>query len=244
MTSALPVRTVEPDLVHDSLLTGIQGAEGKDLLLFFTSEDGQDFTLRLQGVEQFLCNEFREGNIVFDIVIESKDRFDRNALRKLLELGKNRSSSALESYAERLSEGEIILLTVTCSYGCEILCVCRGFHLERTPTRAVSQECPLMQDRPVASFDELLDAALEEWPDQIDVREGTLFDEGAGNFPALTAVKDRLEERFIAAGRDDLMDMNWAIFTSFHKSAMASTVVDKSLLRRQLVQYFFERNRR
>lgn len=121
---------VEPSLVHDSLLTGIQRAQGEDLLLFFTSEKGRNFALRLEGVEHFLCNEFREANIVFDVEVGEKESVNIDAVRKLLYLNENEDSAQLENYAKRIGEGDNILLTLTCSYGCEIFCLCKGFRIE------------------------------------------------------------------------------------------------------------------
>ena len=92
-------------------------------------------------------------------------------------------------------------------------------------------------------FDELLDAALAEWPEHIEVGQGVIYDEGAGTFGELISTKDKIEDKLILNGRLDLIEINWAIFTVLHKASMAMNSISTKDIRIDMVKFFFERNK-
>ena len=92
-------------------------------------------------------------------------------------------------------------------------------------------------------FEELFHAALAEWPDQIDVSEGVIHNEDGGRFDRLVSIKDAIEERLIFSQRLDLIEINWAIFTVLHKASMAMNKINTKDIRREMVKFFFERNK-
>ena len=94
------------------------------------------------------------------------------------------------------------------------------------------------------NFDDLLDATLAEWPDEIDVSKGVIYDETGGTFNRLVSLKDEIEDKLISSNRLDLVEMNWALFTVLHKAAMASTTIRTRDIRREMIRFFFERNKR
>jgi hypothetical protein len=93
-----------------------------------------------------------------------------------------------------------------------------------------------------ANFDGLLDATLAEWPDEIDVTKGIIYDETGGRFDRLVSLKDQIENKLISSDRLDLAQMNWALFTVLHKAAMASNTIRTRDIRREMVRFFFDRS--
>ena len=69
-------------------------------------------------------------------------------------------------------------------------------------------------------FDRIYNDVLSYWPPQIDVREKTLFGDGAANIPNLANIHDKIEETlensFSKYTTETSEYIDWCIYTLIH----------------------------
>jgi hypothetical protein len=88
----------EFDQFHDGYLDGLQ-IQGANVRIFLRADGGQEFVLEVSGVLRPRADGFREGNIIFDVLVRNGDditvhdiidcygfKEEANALTKLEEL--------------------------------------------------------------------------------------------------------------------------------------------------------------
>jgi hypothetical protein len=110
---------VEPSL-YDGALYGILTTPNAELWLFCETAEGETLELRLPGLMSLRCDNFREGNIIFE-VNESRSAAPIRLLRQVLGYD--------EAYPEQppeIPEGEWTLFEVTSSFGCELRALAKG----------------------------------------------------------------------------------------------------------------------
>lgn len=125
---------------HDGYIVGIELKKDKTVHLKLQTLDDKQFILEMQGVERLLCNEFAEGNIIFDIVIINNREPNEKSLRYLLgephpkaqELYIRQHQEMIAREKANILKGEKVFVNITTSYGCELHCICRSLNLLET----------------------------------------------------------------------------------------------------------------
>lgn len=117
---------IEPDL-HDGNVTGIDWGD-KSLTLRMQAVEGKQFTFRFAGVKAFLGTDFREGNCIYDIIIERKAVPQMDNIEVLC----HKPNPAVSEYYQKkhrdynqkiidaVVAGELEIFSMHCSYGCDI----------------------------------------------------------------------------------------------------------------------------
>ena len=121
---------------HDGYVTSIVLGE-KAATLGLRQCDGPDYELVLAGVEALEVDDFRQGNIIFEVgVITGRDPDDGAPIEELLErLFPGPHAQSAKHYHEshstflaeriaRIASGEAALVTITPSYGCDLVAYC------------------------------------------------------------------------------------------------------------------------
>ena len=120
---------------HDGHLTSVAVGE-KRATLGFKRSDGNDYELVLEGVEALQIDDFRLGNIVYALeVITGRDprNYDNDLRldRLLPSPHPNAAAHYHEAYASmrgkrlaRITDGEATLVTVSSSYGADLVAYC------------------------------------------------------------------------------------------------------------------------
>lgn len=112
-----PDGTVTGFPYHDGQLDGLLVNEDKEVLLAVRSIDGERRLVRLCGVEHLNVDEFRQGNIVVDMYVMSKELLSSSAeFSKLV-------ASKLFIPPDKLSNDSIVFVLQS-DYGAEILAIC------------------------------------------------------------------------------------------------------------------------
>lgn len=123
---------VSPKL-HDAKLWKIELNEPSTVILGFRDQAGLVYYMTLLSVEYFKCDDFREGNIVFEVTEADPAHIDMPALRRLLHLRENETTQQLQNIINELRSRTKKLIQLTPSYGSEITCICADFSLTPAP---------------------------------------------------------------------------------------------------------------
>lgn len=114
--------------LHDSIFIGLSVDRNKRGQLLFEVVGGQKTTLVLEDVEYLLANEFREGNIVLDVVIEKGVDFERKYLDQLFGKEYLQKNNALrDSLTAKIASGKLSLVAIEPSYGCALVALCKSY---------------------------------------------------------------------------------------------------------------------
>ncbi|MBV8536415.1 MAG: hypothetical protein JO128_12525 [Alphaproteobacteria bacterium] len=128
----------EPNL-HDGFVDGIKLDGQHFVRVFLRDVTEQRYVMELAGVEGLIGNEFRQGNIIFDVKIVRGVAPDMEALRSLFEPPhptapakyQDEYGSFLDKHAERIKNGDLSLVRVESSYGCSIISLCADIRITR-----------------------------------------------------------------------------------------------------------------
>lgn len=102
---------------HDGHLDGLLITEREEVVLALRSIDGEHRLLKLSGVQYLDVDEFRQGNIVIDIYVLSKELLSRHEeFSKLV-------AAKLFVTAEQIRNDSIVFVLQS-AYGAEIVAVC------------------------------------------------------------------------------------------------------------------------
>jgi hypothetical protein len=93
--------------------------------LSFRTEDGEPFEIMLHGVSHFKCDNFRQGNIVFDVEQVSAGDILSDEFEALLYLKKDERPDFSTKIMAKLESGELKFLRIGSSYGAEISAIFR-----------------------------------------------------------------------------------------------------------------------
>lgn len=117
---------------HDGHLTGVQLA-GEQATLFLRQSDGVDYVLNLHELKALQMDDFRQGNIIFDVeVITGAELADPSALSRLYP-GPHPSAAPgfhdthaalMAGHRAGIVAGEAALIVVTPSYGANLVALC------------------------------------------------------------------------------------------------------------------------
>ena len=129
---------------HDGHVTSIVLGE-KAATLGLRQSDGSSYELILEGVEALQVDDFRQGNIINQIDLVSGRHLDGGAFDILERLFPPPHAQSAEPFhrahsaflAERtakIASGEAALVTITPSYGCDLVAYCASAGLHETPS--------------------------------------------------------------------------------------------------------------
>jgi hypothetical protein len=119
--------------LHDGFLDGILLAGENRATVLLRTVAGQSFSMQIIGVEALVCNDFRQGNIIFDVQIVSRVVASEDTLGHLFV--PPHPDAALEFHDEhkrflgrqisRIKDGELKLVSIESSYGCNLKALCQ-----------------------------------------------------------------------------------------------------------------------
>jgi hypothetical protein len=119
---------------HDGWLTSIATSEdSKTASIGLRRFSGEPFLLRLSKVELLLATEFRQGNIILDMVfangIEPRDiaSFRRLIGEPHTDVAvsiQQRSEANIARMLRDVVEGRSVFVQIEASYGCDLACLC------------------------------------------------------------------------------------------------------------------------
>lgn len=114
--------------LHDSHLIGLSVDRENSRRLLFELAGGRRTTLVLEGVQYLQADNFRQGNIVLDVVIQKSTDYDESYLEQVF--GKEyleQNKAFKESLGARIDSGELVLVAVEPSYGCALVALCKSY---------------------------------------------------------------------------------------------------------------------
>lgn len=121
---------------HDGWLTSItMSDDGQSVSIGLRRFSGERFLLCLSGVESLLATEFRQGNIVLDVVLASGiEPRDMEAFRRLVGAPEADATASIQERFDAktrqklsdVSEGRAVFVQIEASYGCDLACLCRS----------------------------------------------------------------------------------------------------------------------
>ena len=114
-----------PDM-HDGFFEGVFASKSKMAHLYFRSYDGKSSTVVLGEVERMDISSFKDGNIVFDIVLVDSDDLSVEHMERLYE------PSNPENNGQRLIQARekgLRVLEVNPSYGAECTALFRSIEV-------------------------------------------------------------------------------------------------------------------
>jgi hypothetical protein len=119
--------------LHDGFVDGLLLEDEKRATVLLRTVGGEKFKMQLNGVEAFVCDDFRQGNIILHIQIFSGIAPDDNSLGRLY--GPPHPSAAQEYHdrykllltqkIEKIKEGLLSLVAIDPSYGCDLRAICQ-----------------------------------------------------------------------------------------------------------------------
>jgi len=115
---------------HDGHLNGIVLRPNQQCLLLLSDVTGAEYQFILDGVEHFRAENFRQGNIVLDLTVRDQNVDEEDLLFVLFLDRPPDSKKGIESNLSRIQSGELHLIQLAPSYGCELAILCRGYKLE------------------------------------------------------------------------------------------------------------------
>lgn len=105
------------DQFHDGFVDGLLlGNDG--VRLFLSTGEKQSFVLDVAGLRSLRLNDFREGNIIFDVVVRDGDEVTSRDMVELF--GFSDEEKALQKLEEAHREG-LIVIEINPSYGASCL---------------------------------------------------------------------------------------------------------------------------
>jgi hypothetical protein len=109
---------------HDAKLTGISIQENGDISLAFAGTNGGSFVCMLRGVKHFCCDNFREGNTIFDRQLTESPAAMAKDLRKLLFALPDEVPKELASLRAQIESGGLSFYKLDASYGATVVAIC------------------------------------------------------------------------------------------------------------------------
>lgn len=116
---------IDAPRLHDCFFEGLR-LTGKSARLFFRDLDNKEYELDLGSVEYLLANEFREGNIILDLTIDTGKACDVTRLQSLFDdehIRKNHDF--LTKLLHRIESEELTLVSIDPSYGSAFVALCK-----------------------------------------------------------------------------------------------------------------------
>ena len=119
-----------PDL-HDGTITGLRLIEPTSLRVDVSDWRGNRYAITLTGLQRLKCLDFREGNIILDVDVYRGVLPPESALREVLNRRNNETSEHMKNLSRSIEVGDMTLLNITPSYGCEVIAICSDIYIEK-----------------------------------------------------------------------------------------------------------------
>lgn len=116
---------VRPDL-HDARIFGINIDKRGDLKLSIGLQNGRLSELIFTGLFRLLVNNFREGNVILDVVVLPSDQFELKDVEIFYDSSDVDVGEALSALHRQVRLNNKFLIKISASYGCELFCICSG----------------------------------------------------------------------------------------------------------------------
>jgi hypothetical protein len=113
------------DQFHDGYLDGLL-IQGTSVSIFLSAEDRQEFVLEVGGVLSLKVDGFRQGNIIFDVIIRDGDNITIHDIINLF--GFKDEAKALKKFEES-RRMNLIVLEINPSYGASCLILAESVEL-------------------------------------------------------------------------------------------------------------------
>lgn len=123
---------IEP-MLHDSNLIKLEFCDEKNIKLSFKLTSNEVKTIHLIGVEGFVCNGMRKGNIVLDLTVSSGNSASICSLTDLFEVPKYEKKNHevfLNKIENKIYNKELSILVLNPSYGCKLLALIHSIGFE------------------------------------------------------------------------------------------------------------------
>jgi hypothetical protein len=115
----------KPDL-HDACIFGLNMSENEGFTISIRLENGVSVDFILSRASRLLVNNFREGNIILDVVVLHAGEVEVSDIEKFYESNSADISAVVLALHHRVKLDGKILVKISSSYGCEITCICDG----------------------------------------------------------------------------------------------------------------------
>jgi len=120
------------DDFHDGFLDGllIQDATAH---LFLSTGNKQEFVLKVSEVLSLKLDGFRQGNIIYDVLIRNADEL---TLQDIMYFYEFKDGAKAAKKLEELRETELVVLEVNPSYGAQCLILARSVDVSQRESRS------------------------------------------------------------------------------------------------------------
>lgn len=110
---------MDPDF-HDGQISSVEIKNGC-LKMTCSTLHGVEYEVQLPGVTDLQVKNFREGNIIFEILLFTGNQCPIPLLEQVLDNTTVPHNNHFEKEFERITKNNELLLALTSSYGCELL---------------------------------------------------------------------------------------------------------------------------
>jgi hypothetical protein len=122
---------VELPSFHDGHLDGFI-TTGKAIALYLRNVAGQKYTLLSKDLRLFRGDNFRAGNILFDVTVRKASELVPSEIAQLLDLTDDHARAFdHEQWLRKARQDVVLLVESTASYGAECRAVCADIALSR-----------------------------------------------------------------------------------------------------------------
>jgi hypothetical protein len=112
---------------HDGLLLGIvMSPSDKSLTVHCQTIDKEDCRLTIPQIVRLRADDFRQGNIIFEMTLREGPEVPEEAVRKLWQFEGDMAAKHLATLMRKIQSDRWILFEIGSSYGCELLAVSQG----------------------------------------------------------------------------------------------------------------------
>lgn len=130
---------------HDARLVGVVALKNRQCMLLVLMEEGTLYQIVLLGVERLRVDDFREGNIILDLTVESGPLVSKKEVLFALSLnGDATKSEFVESVLNRIRKRELFLVQINPSYGCVLACICEKWLINELTDQSTAWLKPLI----------------------------------------------------------------------------------------------------
>lgn len=116
---------------HDANFVGLRCGSEDTVTLYFVSEDGVEFDTTLYGVRRLRCDDFRKGNIVFDLERVGAANVDKSEIEFLFDLNERENPDLVREVLLKLENEQFVFVRLTSSYGASLCALCESMQSSR-----------------------------------------------------------------------------------------------------------------
>lgn len=127
--------------LHDAELFGILSCPNRRVSILARDIHGKIYCLALLGVERFRGDDFRDGNIILDITVETGADVNREYIAYTFDIDISAGNTFLDNIIRKFNLGELILVRLDPSYGCSFSCVCERIEMVKDWLSEVASSC-------------------------------------------------------------------------------------------------------